>query len=103
MKESEGFSGPARVDAGHKLGMLDPPQALGMQPTRQFWADPDNRQLVQGPHVIVVAVALFVIGALDFSWWSAALIAVAMLYLFAGLLEHSLREAAKRRVAPRSM
>lgn len=102
MKESEDFSGPPRVDADHKLGMLDPPQALGMQPTRQFWADPDNQQLVQTSHVMIVGVSVFVIGALNFSWWSAALIAVAMIYLLAGMLEHSLREAAKRRVTPRS-
>ncbi len=103
MQESEGFSGHPRVDADHKLGMLDPPQALGMQPTRQFWADPDNQQLVQSSHVVVVGVTLFLIGILDLSWWGAALVALAMLYVLAGLLEHSLRAAAKRRVAPRSM
>jgi hypothetical protein len=84
--------------AEHKLGMLDPPQPMGILPTRQFWKDPDNRQLVQGPHVILVGVLLLVLGLLDLPWWGAVALALAMIVLLRGLLERSLRQAAKLRL-----
>jgi hypothetical protein len=99
MKEIPG-SGYPGGEADHKLGMLDPPQPLGMLPSRRFWTNRDNQQLVQRPHAILVGVLLLVIGMLELSWWTAALSALAMLFLLAGLLERAMREAAKQRVAP---
>lgn len=81
--------------AYHKLGMMDPPQPLGMLPSRQFWADPDHQRLVKTPHAILVGVLLLAIGLLELPWWGAAIATVAMLVLLGGLLERAVRQATK--------
>jgi hypothetical protein len=90
---------PSEVE--RPLALLDHPQPLGFVPTRRFWNDRENARLAGIPRAAFAFVLGIVIATLDLPWWAAGLTVAGGLWLWQGLFERYIRQAAIRRFRSR--